>query len=206
MIKLFTFLDAGHGGIVDGRYTTAPKKMFKHKDGSVAYEGVINRNIVKEIKLALYARGMDYVDVVRSEHDTPLSTRVILANNEFERKAKNTAYLYFSVHNNAGGGHGLEIFTSLGQTNSDKYATLMTEVFAAGLPEARMRTDFTDNDPDKEDRLYVLDETRMPALLCEYGFFDNFDDWKLLNDPQYIKRIADLTADGFVEIEKSLNI
>lgn len=48
-------IDAGHGGMVKGKYTTAPAKMFKFPDGLTIYEGVVNRDIALILALILDA-------------------------------------------------------------------------------------------------------------------------------------------------------
>ena len=52
-------LDNGHGGILDGVYTTAPNKMHIFDDGLTVYEGDFNRKIVERIadKLNRYRSG-----------------------------------------------------------------------------------------------------------------------------------------------------
>src|SRR5690606_5388228 len=53
-------IDAGHGGIVDGRYVT-PGKQYKFNDGTVIYEGVVNRAIGKLLAEMLTRAGIPYL-------------------------------------------------------------------------------------------------------------------------------------------------
>jgi len=47
--KFIYLLDAGHGGLIDGKYTTAGKRSPIWDDDSVYYEGVGNRDIRKKL-------------------------------------------------------------------------------------------------------------------------------------------------------------
>jgi len=87
---------------------------------------------------------------------------------------------YLSVHSNAGGGHGSEVYTSRGGTKSDKIATVFGEELKREFPNRRLRTDFSDGDLDKEKNFFVLKNTRMPAILTENFFMDNEEECKSL--------------------------
>lgn len=164
-------LDAGHGGLTkDNRYTTAPAKMKKFEDGLTIYEGVINRAIAELVYLQLEQKKIDFALVYDEVEDTPLSQRVTIADNVF-RKDKRAVYL--SIHSNAGGGSGFEIFTSPGQTKSDKIANLFCDTYQKHFPRVPFRADKTDHDDDKESAFYVLRKTDCPSVLVENLFFDN---------------------------------
>ena len=171
-------LDAGHGGIVNGKYTTAPAKKFKFSDGFEVYEGVTNRQITSKLVNLLHNEGIDF-GLVYDEHlDTPLSERVAIADRVY---AKNPNSIYLSIHSNAGGGKGFEVYTSKGQNKSDAVAHLFCtkymEHFSSRFP---LRKDLTDGDADKEEDFYVLRKTDCPALLVENLFFDNREEAEFL--------------------------
>lgn len=188
MKKVFPILDSGHGGFVDGKYTTAPKKMFKHKDGTIAYEGVINRRI--KAKLIELLGGRQFADVSIGENDITLGARVREANKIYGQKKGEFKCLYVSIHSNAGGGRGFEVWTSPGQTMSDKYADIWAQEIQKMFPGMPFRADKSDGDLDKEEKFYVLVETAMPAVLAEYLFFDNYEDWKIQQTDEYIEKAA----------------
>ena len=101
-------------------------------------------------------------------------------------KYKADETLYISIHNNAaprpGTASGFEIFTSPGKTRADDLAELIykkVEVLYKGLG-LKMRYDLSDGDHDKEEKFYVLTNTRMPAVLIECLFFDDYSDYKFL--------------------------
>ena len=87
------------------------------KDG-IIYEGEFNRAIVNGIIEQLTKFNIPYVNIAPEYRDVRLETRVRRAN-----KYPVKSSFYLSVHSNAGGGKGSEIFTSPGNTKSDKIAT-----------------------------------------------------------------------------------
>lgn len=186
-------LDPGHGGInKNGNYTTAPNKMYKFPDGTTLYEGVINRKIVKYIEeefnlFPIPSARILYTVEPDNPMDVSLGSRVRFAN---KYNPNNT--IFISVHNNAGGGTGGEIFTSIGQTKSDIIAESIFQEMkiyydTLGL---RMRKDTADGDNDKESNFYVLRKTKCPAVLVEGLFFDNKKDAKFLQDEKFLKGLA----------------
>lgn len=163
-------LDAGHGGMVNGVYTTAPAKMHKFHDGMTIYEGVINRSIVDLIALKMETYKIDFQYIHDPVEDTPLPIRVMRADASFH---KDNRAIYLSVHSNSGGGSGFEIFTSKGQTKSDIVAKVFCAEYMVRFPNEPFRKDLSDGDYDKESDFYVLRKTDCPALLVENLFFDN---------------------------------
>lgn len=193
-------LDAGHGGLTkEGKYTTSPAKMHTFSDGLTIYEGVINRKISELVYKALEAKQIDFALVYDDIEDTPLSQRTMTADNVF-RKDKRAVYL--SIHSNAGGGSGIEVFTSPGQTKSDKIANIFCEIYKKHFPDFPFRADKSDGDADKEADFYVLRKTDCPALLVENFFFDNRKDAELLASAAGQKQIADCILEAIETCEK----
>lgn len=171
MKKPLIILNNGHGGIIDGKYQTAGKRSPKWDDDSQLFEGVFNRIIVNGISDRLAKLGIRHIILVPVQKDVSLKTRVYVANQQYE---KNNNCLYVSIHSNAGGGSGSEIFTSPGQTKSDKIASVFGQHYMWHFPEMKLRTDYaSDGDLDKEARFYELIHTKMPAVLTENFFMDN---------------------------------
>jgi N-acetylmuramoyl-L-alanine amidase len=183
-------LDAGHSGMVNGKYLTAPSKMFKHTDGTIAYEGVINRQVKDMLKSKLTTSKIDFLDVSFGNEDIPLRERVKNANDWYHLLDRYDL-LYLSIHSNAGHGSGFEVWTSPGQTLSDKYAQICAEEIKSEFKEFPFRANLGDGDLDKEEKFYVLVHTLCPAILVELLFFDNPKDWKYQQTPEYIERITD---------------
>lgn len=183
---MIVLLDNGHGGLINGEYTTPGKRKDWGADG-IIYEGEFNRAIVGGIIEQLTLLNIHYVNIAPEYRDVRLETRVNRANNY---PANNSFYL--SIHSNAGSGHGSEIFTSPGNTKSDKIATIFGEAFKEEFPDRKLRTDFSDGDLDKEKRFYVLTKTKMPAILTENFFMDNLDEFKtILNTREGRQKIVD---------------
>ncbi len=186
-------IDAGHGGMKDGRYTTAPAKMHVFDDGLTFYEGVNNRIIAGKLQKLLRDHAIDHSPVYDAELDTPLAQRVALANYLHLRDPR---CIYLSLHSDAmppgahGKGSGFAIYTSKGQTASDAVAQLFCDTYRRELPQFRLRQDTSDGDSDKEEDFYVLRKTTCPALLVENLFFDNRREAEFLLSPAGQDRIA----------------
>jgi len=159
MRKLY-LLDNGHG-------IETPGKRSPKYDGVELREYEFTRDIVNRLATLLSWAGVDFRTLVPETEDVSLIERVRRAN-EWGDYA-----IYISIHANAGGGRGIEVFTSPGETKSDAIATMFMNSFKTLFPEVRMRTDLTDGDTDKEARFTVLTETKMPAILTENFFMDN---------------------------------
>lgn len=201
--KYLWLLDAGHGGMRDGYYTTCPAKMHTFPDGLTIYEGVINREITKRVWLRLVELGIDYSLVYDEVDDDPLSSRVQRADSIF---AKDKRAIYLSIHSNAGGGSGFEIFTSPGQTKSDKVANIFCETYQKFFPEYPFRKDLADGDNDKEADFYVLRKTDCPALLVENLFFDNRREAEYLLSDEGQQKITDCIVTAIKNVEKLMPI
>ncbi|GAA0871529.1 N-acetylmuramoyl-L-alanine amidase [Gangjinia marincola] len=164
---MLVLLDNGHGGLINGSYQTAGKR-FDHGNGNIIYEGEFNRAIVNGVVEQLTVLNIPYVVLAPEYRDVRLATRINRANQYNDQPC-----FYLSIHANAGGGEGSEIFTSPGNTRADQMATIFGEEYKKVFPERKLRTDFSDGDLDKERRFYVLTKTSMPAILTENFFMDN---------------------------------
>ena len=174
MSKYTWLLDNGHGGLVKGKYTTAPSKMHKHSNGLLVEEGLINRAVISILVAKLNRERIDYKLICPENEDIDLDDRVDRANSTPGK------CIFVSQHCNAGGGEGFEVWTSRGLTKSDGFATIFFEEVKKTFPDWKMRKDTTDGDVDKEKDLYVLKHTNCPALLLEFGFMDTLSDAELI--------------------------
>ena len=122
---------------------------------------------------------------IKSHKNISKKAKLILKKaNDFYRGDRRCGY--FSMHGNAANtkAHGIEIFTSKGETMSDKYATTVMESIMKSFPDEKFRLDtWSDGDIDKEANFYVLRKTAMPAMLLEMWFFDNRKDAEKMNNP-----------------------
>jgi N-acetylmuramoyl-L-alanine amidase len=175
-------IDAGHGGFMEGEYVTAPAKMYEHSPEEIFYEGVFNRQIKDALLRELWRNDIAAIDTCATELDLPLSVRVNIINSIYQ-KYENAVLI--SLHSNAGGGTGFEVWTSYGQTRSDKFAGILFSQFSLDFPDVKMRKDTSDGDVDKEDAFYILKNSHCPAVLPECLFYDNYEDYKMLDDPDF---------------------
>ena len=190
-------LDPGHGGFIGGIYQTFPEKMYQHSNSEVFYEGVFNRIIKDMLIRALWEKGVKVIDLCPSELDIPLDVRVNVANTYY-KEYPNAVLL--SLHSNAGGGTGFEVWTSPGQTKSDKYAEVLAHEIMAKFAMP-FRSDTSDGDHDKEAAFYILQETVCPAVLVECLFFDNYNDYLKLEDKVFRKRYVDALVNFVLKAE-----
>lgn len=185
-MKPIVLLDNGHGK------ETAGKRSPVWSDGSQLFEWEFNRDIVRRIAEKLEADGIPYRVLVPEETDISLTERARRAN-EIAKENNGKAYV-LSIHANAGGGTGWEVYTSPGQTPSDAIATVFFE--EAGrefVPDGwRMRSDYSDGDPDKEANFAILTKTTCPAILTENFFMDTEKDCRFIMSEDGRERIANM--------------
>lgn len=185
-MKPIVILDNGHGE------ETAGKRSPVWGDGSQLFEWEFNRDIVRRIAAKLDDLGIGYEILTPETNDVSLSERCRRAN-EIYRNYNEMAFLV-SVHANAGGGTGWEVYTSPGETKADVIATVFAEeaqrVF---VPDGwRMRFDYSDGDPDKEAAFYILKHTSCPAILTENFFMDTEKDCRFIMSDAGREQIADM--------------
>lgn len=170
--KILPLLDNGHG------IGTPGKRSPIWSDGSQLLEWEFNRDVVRRLGRMLESEGIHYIEICPTIDDVPLAERCARAN---AINAQNGGKcVLFSVHANAGGGTGFEAYTSVGTTRADGIATILYEEAQREFPDWKMRTDYSDGDPDKESQFYILVHTTMPAVLAEFFFMDTERDCRLL--------------------------
>lgn len=197
---MIIYLDAGHGGRdPKGNYMTKGKQFDHGKGtfhkGSIFYEGVFNRKIAKLAKEKLGMIGIRSKTVYHDYNDTTLSKRVEDANLDYVTGGKKRS-IYISIHSNAANtkARGWSVWTTKGKTESDKIADKLHEITKDLLPDILMRQDTSDGDKDYEENFQVLRDTKMPAILIEFLFFDNYEDACQLMDEDIQERFATTIA------------
>lgn len=109
------------------------------------------------------------------------------------------ADLFVSIHCNSAvspNAAGYEVWTSPGDTEGDALATCIYAQIAIEFPDRTGRADYSDGDPDKESRFYVLVHTNAPACLVEMAFISNDEEAALLSDVAWQTRYARAIALG----------
>ena len=182
-------LDAGHG-----KYTPG-KRCLKSIDPGETREWVLNSRIADKVqeRLENYNCQTMRVDDPTGETDISLGTRVTQANQA-------GADVYVSIHHNAGinggSGGGIVIYTC---HNPQRQSAILQEavyqhtVDATGLKGNRAN-------PMSEANLYVLNNTKMPAILGEFGFMDSTHDTPIILTEDFATQVADGIVAALVDV------
>lgn len=172
-------LDAGHGGIVEGRYTTYPHKRHEIGDRQLN-EGVLNRAVVHWLAFLLNSHNV-YVHIISdSNKDTSLATRVKKIN---ALAAEYSCQLY-SIHHNYSdhvAARGCEIYTYWHDSYSDVLAEDLAARYYRMFPELKFRR-YSITKASKEAGFYILKNTKCPAVLTEFSFMSNPLDFEYMID------------------------
>ena len=215
---MIVVIDPGHGGVKDGEYQTIGKRYSFMYGGDLilqVLEGERMRRLAMFLANELTALGITCRssltgDVINSdswrpsEDDVSLGERVVNANAIDERA------LFVSLHSNAilneseGEGQskasGISIYTSVGETGSDRVAShvfvSLSQLMKTSICKLGMRSQNSDGDPDYEAGFYVLNKTKCPAILIELGFHDNLSDASWLNVEENLRNAAIAIASG----------
>lgn len=200
-------LDNGHARSTPG------KRSPKWEDGTRFYEYEFSRDVVKRISEKLKALNIRY-EIITPEvdYDVPLTTRAKRANAFCDKYGKDNC-LFISVHANAAGsndkwlnGRGWSVWTTVGKTQSDTYATVFFKEAEKLLPQYGMtlRKNSANGDYDFESNFTVIYKTKCPAILTENLFQDNKTDCKFLMSDKGRDVIAQIHVNAIKEIINKL--
>lgn len=201
MSKYCWCIDAGHAEETPG------KRSPKFPDGSQLFEYEFNRAVAAKLIKKLIKANISYFLVTpESVKDIGLTIRANRINNHNCGKPK----IAISIHANAHGmgreftpAEGWCVFTTKGQTNSDKVADVFYKQFQKDFPEHRMRRDLSDGDFDIEANFTILVKTNCPIILTENFFMTNEREAKLLMEDSFRERIAESHFQAILTIEKN---
>ena len=198
-------IDNGHGIQTKGK---------RSPDGQLL-EYAYTRELARQIVKILKSRGYDSELLVPEDDDIPLSERVRRVNEiclTYEPSSPAPTgdlmpnVILISIHVNAAGNGskwlnatGWSCYTSKGQTQSDKLAECLYEAAIKNFPGKRIRTDYSDNDPDWEENFYILRHSLCPAVLTENFFMDNHSDLEYLQSRAGKQAIVDTHVEGTTE-------
>ncbi|MBP1765048.1 MAG: cell wall hydrolase/autolysin [Firmicutes bacterium] len=155
---------------------------------------IISRLVEKYLLAVGYEVKLTRTEWEQAETDD-LSYRTALANDW-------GADIFISLHCNSAANEsaeGYEVWTSPGQSEGDRLATCIYGQIAAEFFNRAGRTDYSDGDPDKESRFYVLVHTDAPACLVEMAFISNDEEAALLVDAAWQDRYARAIARGVTD-------
>lgn len=199
-------LDNGHGGIIDGEYQTPGKISPKWEDDTQLFEGEFNRAIVKRIIKLCDEAGIECINLVDTEKDLSLRWRTDKANDIYRERQQSDGKkcIYVSVHANGfnkESAHDWSVYTTVGETKSDKIAQILHEKAKVEFPTHKMRMDNRDGDADKESNFWVLRKVVMPSILSENFFMTNREESRLLLSEEGRDRIAKIHFEMIQEVE-----
>jgi len=167
-------LDNGHG--ID-----TPGKRSPEWDKGVLREYDYCRKLVMAIQNELIRLNIPSFKLVPETSDVSLSERARRVN-ELVAKQK---CIMISVHLNAGGGTGWEVWTTTSKNNSDKLADIFCKVFPSVFPDKKLRG-------AKEMNYTILYKSNCPCCLTENFFMDFKKDYDLLNTDEGFNKIVEL--------------
>ena len=168
-------LDAGHSFDTKGKCNA--KENF--------YEWEFNNNMQYKIKSRCEELGIKVFLTNPNPNkvsDLPLTTRANLANDYWIKNNKCKA-IFISIHANAfsnSNTRGTETYHATNaSTTSKNFAKVLNDNIVKAMKEL---------DPASEDRgvktenFTVIYKASMPSVLCEYGFYSNSEDLKILKN------------------------
>ena len=188
-------IDNGHGILTKGK---------RSPDGTLL-EYAYTRDLARQVVTELKNKGYDAELLVPEEDDIPLSERVRRTNAHCQAFGK-TNVILISIHVNAAGdgskwmnATGWSCYTCKGQTESDRLATCLYDAAIKNFPDRRIRTDYSDKDPDWEENFYILRHSLCPAVLTENFFMDSHSDLEYLQSKDGKQAVVDTHAEGIME-------
>ncbi len=168
-------------------------------------EAIYTRQLARRIVADLQDRGYDAVLLTPEDDDIPLSERVKRVN-AYCKALGNRNNILVSIHVNAAGNGskwlnatGWSVYTCKGQTESDRLADCLCEAAIKHFPGRRIRTDFSDSDPDWEENFSLLSNTLCPAVLTENFFMDSRSDLEYLQSRAGKQAVVDTHVEGIIE-------
>lgn len=202
-------LGRAHGSNVAGKGSPAalvPDK-FSDDDHLFMREYQWSEEVIDLICDRFDSAGLVYVRYIADNDylEPGLSKRQEMINSaHYAMKAQGLLLYSHEHHVNAAGmgdkwlnATGVCVFTSKGNTRSDKIATLWWDFMKLRFPELVFRADFSDGDPDYEAGFYNL-VTVPPAILTEWLFQDSKKDVEWLIKAENKQRYADAYYDFFI--------
>ena len=171
------------------------------------HEYEYSREVCKAIKTILNDLGYKvFIDIEDEDLDVTQSKELWLrckVVNDLQKVYGNC--IYISIHVNAASSDGKwhnatgwEAYTSVGITAADRLVRYLYKAAESNLINKKIRTDFSDGDPDKENNFYILKHTQCPAVLTENFFQDNKEDVEFLTSTLGFHQIVRLHVEGIL--------
>lgn len=200
-MKMKILIDNGHG--VDTPGKRSPDGRFRE----YAYTRLIASGVCQH----LIYRGFDAQLLVPEPYDVCLPDRVDRVNACCRELGRENVIL-LSIHVNAAGmgdiwktARGWAAYTSKGKTPADELAAYLYDAARLHLPGHRIRTDYSDEDPDWEEDFFMLRRTLCPSVVTENLFQDCRPDVEFLESDEGRRAIVALHVEGIVNFLKSIS-
>ena len=177
--KIIT-IDAGHGLNTSGKQTASNL-------GAVYKEWSLNDKVVRKIMSAL----ANYNGVEVHRIDDPTGKTDISLNTRVNKSNSLKADIHISIHHNAGGGTGTEVYWHTYGTAADK------KLAGIVAPKLASKTGMR-NRGVKQAQFAVLG-CKATAILCEGGFMDTANDYRLIISDSGQQAYADAVVEALVE-------
>lgn len=183
MKDITIILNSGHGKSTFGK--CSPDKKL--------YEWQFTRELAKRIQVACDQLGIKCIRANTDDSDPALTTRANNINKIVRKEGEQGRQcLMIDLHGNAAGNgsswmnaSGWEVYTTVGTTNSDKFANLLCKHFPLIFPDKKLRG-------HKEKNFTLIYKCSCPCVLTENFFYDNKEDFELMTSEQGLQKITDL--------------
>lgn len=191
----------------EGHYESEPgKRSPVSDDGKQLFEWQFTRELGKRIKITCDQLGIRCIRTTDSVNEKSLTARANNINKIVRKESEQGRQcLMIDLHGNAAGNgsswakaSGWEVFSTVGTTNSDKFANLLCKHFKIIFPDKKLRG-------HKEKNFTVIYKCACPCVLTENFFYDNKDDFALMTSEEGLQKITDLHIAAicdYIEYEK----
>ena len=146
-----------------------------------------------------FAQAAKAYDVELLRVDDPEGKEAVVLGNRCKAANDWGADFFLSIHHNAGinGGVGGGLVAFCYQAGT-KAAAYRDAIYEACMASGGIRGDRWD--PTQERDFFVLTQTKMPAVLMEYGFMDSKTDVPVILTEDYAKAMAYATMEGIAQV------
>lgn len=177
--KIIT-IDAGHGLNTAGKQTASNL-------GTVYKEWTLNDKVVRKIMDAL----ANYNGVEVHRIDDPTGKTDISLNTRVSKSNSLKADIHISIHQNAGGGTGTEVYWHTKGTAEDKKL--------AGIVAPKLASKTGLRNRGVKTASFAVLTCRATAILCEGGFMDTANDYAVIISDKGQQAYADAVVEGLVQ-------
>ena len=171
------------------------KRLPPQLDAAQTREWTLNDRVARYFAQA--ASQYENVQLLRT--DDPTGQKEVNLQPRCDKANTFGADFALSIHHNAGANltdaGGIVAFSYYG---SNKGATYREAIYDACITAGGLKGDRWQ--PKTEAGFYVLKHTYMPCVLMEYGFMDSTEDYKVILDEDYSRKMAYATMEGIAKV------